>query len=98
MMTVLNARTEPRSTCSQEGSTPGTGGVGGAPAVAEPPRVPRQPVPVYGGVVAALVHAFCVLLEVAVLFSARFTPGGASVSVAAALVMGTLAALLTVTV
>lgn len=40
-MTVLKACTEPRSICNHEGSTPGTGGVGGAPAVAEPHRVAR---------------------------------------------------------
>src|SRR5271156_3724252 len=108
MMTVLKACTEPRSTCSQDGSTPGTGGVGAAPAVADPQRVlrlpstafsaPRQPVPERGGVVVASVHAFCEELEDAVLFSARLAPGGASVSCAAALANGAAAALLTVTV
>src|SRR5271156_2864887 len=107
MMTVLKACTEPRSTCSQDGSTPGTGGVGAAPAVADPQRVvrlpstafsaPRQPVPERGGVVVVLLHAFCELLEVASLSSARLIPGGASVS-CAALIAGALAALLTVTV
>src|SRR5271170_2042101 len=108
MITVLKDCTEPRSTCSQEGSTPGTGGVGAAPAVADPQRVfrlpstafsaPRQPVPVRGGVVVASVHAFCVLLDVASLSRAKLIPGGASVSCAGALVTGAAAALLTVTV
>src|SRR5271170_2470982 len=108
MITVLKDCTEPRSTCSQEGSTPGTGGVGAAPAVADPQRVfglpstafsaPRQPAPERGGVVVVSVHAFCEELAVAVLFSARLTPGGASVNCAAALVTGAAAALLTVTV
>src|SRR6202044_921501 len=108
MMTVLNDCTEPRSTCSHEGSTPGTAGVGGAPAVADPQRVsrlpstafsgPRQLMPENGGAVVPSVQACWVLLEVAVMPRARLIPGGASVSVAGALVTGTLAALLTVTV
>src|SRR5277367_3556568 len=108
MMTVLNDWTEPSSICSHEGSTPATGGVGGAFAVAEPQRVarlpskafsgPRHPVPVKGGVVVPSLHAFWVLLEVAVLLRARLTPGGASVICAALLVAGALAALFTVTV
>src|ERR1700744_1420692 len=107
-MTVLKDCTDPRSTCSQEGSTPGTGGVGGAFAVAEPQRVvrlpstafsgPRHPVPVKGGVVVPSAQAFCVLLEFAVLSRARLTPGGASVICAGLLVTGTFAALFTVTV
>src|SRR5271156_5710123 len=108
MTTVLNDCTEPRSTCSHDGSTPGTEGVGGAPAVAEPQRelrlpstafsAPRQPAPLYGGAVVPSLHAFCELLAVAGMPSARLIPGGARVSWAAALVVGTLAALLTVTV
>src|SRR5215469_11416360 len=108
MMTVLNACAEPRSTCSHDGSTPGTEGVGGALAVAEPQRVerlpstafsgPRQPPPEYGGDVVASLHAFCVLLEVASAFKARLTPGGASVICAPLLVTAVPAALFTVTV
>src|ERR1035441_9696042 len=94
MYTVLKAWTDPRSTSSQEGSTPVTGGVGGAPAEAEAQRVVRLPSTAYCGPKLAL----CTLLEVAVLFSARFTPGGARSRVAAALVTGALAALFTVTV
>ena len=87
---------------------PGTGGVGGAPAVFDPQRLlrlpstafsaPRQPAPVKGGAVVPSAQAFCVLLAVASLPSARLFPGGASVSCAAALVTGAFAALLTVTV
>src|SRR5580698_3286734 len=108
MITVLKACTEPRSTCSQDGSTPATGVVGGAPAVFDPQRVfrlpstafsgPRQPVPVKGGVVVLSLQLLWLLLEVAVISSARLIPGGASVSCAGALVTGTPAALLTVTV
>src|ERR1700722_6025269 len=108
MITVLKDCVEPKSICSHEGSTPGTAGVGGAPAVAEPQRVerlpstassgPRHPVPVNGGVVVPSLHAFCVLLEVASVFRARLTPGGASVIAAALLVAGAPAALFTVTV
>ena len=81
--TVLNAFTAPRSTCSQDGSTP----------PAEAHRVVRLP----SVALLASRPPPCVLLLVAGWFSARLTPGGAMVSVAAALV--TLpAALLTTTV
>src|ERR1043165_2187334 len=81
--TVLNAFTAPRSTCSHDGSTP--------PADAH--RVVRLPSVAF----AASSPPPWVELAVAGWCSARFTPGGAMVSVAAALV--TLpAALLTTTV
>src|SRR6185436_155043 len=81
--TVLNARTAPRSTCSHDGSTP--------PADAQ--RVVRLP----SVALLASRPPPCVELAVAGRPAARFVPGGAMVSVAAALV--TLpAALVTMTV